>query len=34
VNEFIRTLDELKVTRGMEAGPSFAPRFGMDEAAK
>jgi len=33
VNEFIRTLDELKVTRGMEAGPSFAPRFGMDENA-
>ncbi len=33
VNEFIRTLAELKVTRGMEAGPSFAPRFGMDEAA-
>jgi hypothetical protein len=33
VNDFIRTLDELKVTRGMEAGPSFAPRFGMDENA-
>jgi hypothetical protein len=33
VNEFIRTLSELKVTRGMEAGPSFAPRFGMDESA-
>ena len=33
VNEFIRTLSELKVTRGMEAGPSFAPRFGMDENA-
>lgn len=33
VIEFIRTLDELKVTRGMEAGPSFAPRFGMDENA-
>ena len=33
VNEFIRTLNELKVTRGMEAGPSFAPRFGMDESA-
>lgn len=33
VNELIRTLGELKVTRGMEAGPSFAPRFGMDEAA-
>lgn len=33
VNEFLRTLTELKVTRGMEAGPSFAPRFGMDESA-
>jgi hypothetical protein len=33
VNEFIRTLEELKITRGMEAGPSFAPRFGMDENA-
>lgn len=30
-NDLIRTLEELKVTRGMEAGPSFAPRFGMDE---
>jgi Domain of unknown function (DUF4340) len=33
VNEFIRSLSDLKVTLGMEAGPSFAPRFGMDEAA-
>src|SRR6478735_5825065 len=33
VNDFIRTLGELKITQGMEAGPSFAPRFGMDEAA-
>lgn len=33
VNEFLRTLAELKVTRGMQAGPSFAPRFGMDESA-
>jgi hypothetical protein len=33
VNELLRTLAELKVTRGMEAGPSFAPRFGMDENA-
>ncbi len=33
VNELLRTLTELKVTRGMEAGPSFAPRFGMDESA-
>ncbi len=30
-NDFIRTLSELKVTLAMEAGPSFAPRFGMDE---
>lgn len=33
VNDFIRTLSELKVTLGMQAGPSFAPRFGMDETA-
>ena len=33
VNEFIRTLGELKITRGMQAGPSFAPRFGMDESS-
>jgi hypothetical protein len=33
VNEFLRALGDLKVTRGMEAGPSFAPRFGMDESA-
>ena len=33
VNDLLRTLTELKVTRGMEAGPSFAPRFGMDESA-
>lgn len=33
VNEFIRTLAELKVTRSLEAAPSFAPRFGMDESA-
>ncbi|MDP3849183.1 MAG: DUF4340 domain-containing protein [Luteolibacter sp.] len=33
VNDFLRTLGDLKVTRGMEAGPSFAPRFGMDENA-
>jgi hypothetical protein len=33
VNDLIRTLGELKVTMGMEAGPSFAPRFGMDENA-
>lgn len=33
VNEFIRTLEELKVTQGIQAGPSFAPRFGLDESA-
>ena len=33
INELIRTLSELKVTLGMEAGPSFAPRFGMDETS-
>ncbi|MEO5712296.1 MAG: DUF4340 domain-containing protein [Luteolibacter sp.] len=33
VNELLRTLSELKVTLGMEAGPSFAPRFGMDETS-
>jgi hypothetical protein len=33
INDFIRTLSDLKITRGMEAGPSFAPRFGMDESA-
>jgi len=33
VNDFIRTLSDLKVTLGMQAGPSFAPRFGMDETA-
>ncbi len=31
INELLRTLAELKVTNGIEAGPSFAPRFGMDE---
>ncbi len=33
VNDFLRSLSEIKVTLGMEAGPSFAPRFGMDETA-
>jgi hypothetical protein len=33
INEFIRTLEELKVTQGIQAGPSFAPRFGLDESA-
>ncbi len=33
INEFLRGIAELKVTRSLEAGPSLAPRFGMDEAA-
>ena len=33
INDFLRTLAEVKVTDGIEAGPSFAPRFGMDPAA-
>jgi hypothetical protein len=33
-NDFIRTLGELKVAQAMEAGPSFAPRFGMDQDSK
>lgn len=31
VLNLMRTLAELKVIQSMEAGPSFAPRFGMDE---
>lgn len=31
INDLLRTLTELKVAQGIEAGPSFAPRFGMDE---
>lgn len=33
INDFLRTLAEVKVTDGIEAEPSFAPRFGMDTAA-
>ena len=33
VNDFLRTLGELKVTLGMEAGPTFASRFGMDQSS-
>lgn len=33
VNALIRTVAELKVVEGVEAGPTFAPRFGMDEAS-
>ena len=32
-NDLIRTLTDLKITQAQEAGPSFAPRFGMDEAS-
>ncbi len=34
VNNLLRTIAELKVTLGVEAGPTFAPRFGMDENSK
>lgn len=30
INDLLRTLSEIKVTQGIEAGLSFAPRFGMD----
>jgi hypothetical protein len=33
INDFLRTLADVKVTDGIEAEPSFAPRFGMDPAA-
>ncbi len=33
VHEFLRTLEELKISQAIEAGLSFAPRFGMDESA-
>ncbi|MFT3991599.1 MAG: DUF4340 domain-containing protein [Luteolibacter sp.] len=32
-NQFLRTLADLKITRALEAAPSLAPRFGMDENA-
>ena len=31
INDLLRTLAELKVAQCIEAGSSFAPRFGMDE---
>jgi hypothetical protein len=31
INDLLRSLAELKVAQGIEAGPSFAPRFGIDE---
>lgn len=33
INDLLRTLTGLKVTQGIQAGPSFAPRFGMDETS-
>ncbi len=33
INDFLRTLADVKVTDGIEAEPSFAPRFGMDPSA-
>ena len=33
VNDFLDTLEELKVTQGIQAGASLAPRFGLDETA-
>lgn len=34
VNEFLESLASVEVTQGIEAEPSFAPRFGMDPNAK
>lgn len=34
VNDLLRTVGELKIAQSMQAGPSFAPRFGMDEGSK
>ncbi|MFC7336652.1 DUF4340 domain-containing protein [Haloferula chungangensis] len=33
INELLRKFDEVKVIEGIEADPSFAPRFGMDPKA-
>jgi hypothetical protein len=33
INEILRTFDEVEITQGVEADPSFAPRFGMDPKA-
>jgi hypothetical protein len=33
VNDILRTLTDVKVTQGIEAEPTVAPRFGMDPAA-
>ncbi len=34
VNDLLRTVADLKVAHGMQAGPSFAASFGMDENSK
>jgi hypothetical protein len=34
VNDLLRTVSELKIAQSMQAGPSFAPRFGMDVSSK
>jgi hypothetical protein len=33
VNEFLDSLSEVKVVEGVEAAPSYAPRFGMDPSS-
>ncbi|MEP2775537.1 MAG: DUF4340 domain-containing protein [Luteolibacter sp.] len=33
IHELLRSIGNLKVTQGIEAGPSFAARFGMDETS-
>ena len=33
VNALLRSFVDLKVTQGVKAGPSFLPRFGLDESA-
>lgn len=34
VLSLLRSISDLKIIQAMEAGPSFAPRFGMDESSK
>ncbi|WAC21602.1 DUF4340 domain-containing protein [Luteolibacter sp. SL250] len=34
VNDLLRTVADLKIAQSMQAGPSFAARFGMDESSK
>jgi len=34
VNDLLRTVGELKIAQSMQAGPSFAARFGMDESSE